>query len=170
MAYLSIDDYTLSISLDNLNEILAQAAANSGRDTDAIRAFAESYARGYITSKLKAKYNIDAEFAKDSSDQQRDILITGAVIDLVLCTIHNTINPRDIPELRQKRCEATVAWLNEVRDGDALLINVPLLPDPDQEHRTFIDSQGGVTKFISKPYQDREILNSTNPIPPNFLL
>ncbi len=153
MAYLSQDDYTLSISLENLNEILDQASEASGKSADQVRLFAERYAQAFVTSKLKSKYNIAGEFAKNSPDDSRDMLILVATIDLTLCTIHKTINPRDIPELRTKACEAAVAWLNEVRDGTAL-IEVPVLPSDEAEVRTFLNSQ---TKFISKPYQDASL-------------
>lgn len=156
MAYLSLDDYTLSISLENLNEILDQAAALSGKTADQVRQFAESYARAYVSSKLKSKYNIAGEYAKDSSDTGRDMLILGVTIDLALCTMHKTINPRDIPELRQKACEAAVVWLNEVRDGDSL-IDVPVIANP--EVRSLNGSQ---VKFISKEYSDGSLFD------PNF--
>ena len=151
MAYLSLDDYTLNISLENLNEILDQASEASGKTPEQVRLFAESYARSYVTSKLKSKYNIASEFSKDSSATDRDMLILMVVIDLTLCTIHKTINPRDIPELRTKACEAAVLWLNEVRDGKAL-IDVPLVNSP--EVRSFLDSQ---EKFISKEFTDASL-------------
>lgn len=155
MAYLLTDDYTLSISLSNLSEILDQASEASGKSADEVRQFAESYARAFVKSKLKSKYQIDSEFAKNSPDASRDILILGCVIDLTLCTIHKTINPRDIPELRQKACEAAVTWLNEVRDGVSL-IEVPVISDGSEEVRTFLGSQ---QKFISKPYQDASLFD-----------
>lgn len=159
MAYLSLDDYTLNISLDNLNEILDQAAALSGKTPDQVRQFAESYAKAFVTSKLKSKYNISGEYAKDSSAGDRDMLIIGVTIDLALCTMHKTINPRDIPELRQKACESAVLWLNEVRAGDAL-IDVPLLPNP--EVRSLNGSQ---VKFISKEYSDASLFDPNSRFP-----
>jgi hypothetical protein len=154
MAYLTEDDYTLAIGLENLREILAQAADLSGKSEDQIRAFAESYARSYVTSKLKSKYQIGNEYAKDgSSSTSRDMLIVAVTIDLTLCTLHKTINPRDIPELRQKACDAAVIWLNEVRDG-ITLIDVPVISDGTAEKRTFLGSQ---IKFISKPFSDASL-------------
>lgn len=151
MAYLSEDDYTLNISLENLNEILDQASETSGKSADEVRLFAEAHARAFVRSKLRSKYNIDGEFAKVSPDTSRDMLIVMVVIDLTLCTIHKTINPRDIPELRTKACEAAVKWLDDVRDGKAI-IDVPQITNP--EVRSFIDSQ---TKFISKEFTDSSL-------------
>ena len=155
MAYLSEDDYTLNISIENLNEILNQAADASGKTPEEVRLFAESYARAFINSKLKSKYNMAGEFAKASPDSSRDMLIVMCVIDLALCTLHKTINPRDIPELRTKACEAAVVWLNEVRDGTSL-IDVPVITTGEPEMRTFLGSQ---VKFISKPYQDASLFD-----------
>ena len=159
MAYLSDDDYTLAIGLVNLNEILLQASDTSGKSTAQVRAFAESYARAYVSSFLKAKYKISGEYAKDSSDTGRDMLIIAVTIDLTLCTLHKTINPRDIPELRQKACEAAVLWLKSVQDG-LTLIDVPRLPIDQEQVNTFLDSQ---QKFISKPFTD----NSLRDVPTN---
>ena len=153
MAYLSDDDYTLAIGLVNLNEILTQAADTSGKTPAQVRAFAESYAQAYISSFLKAKYLIAQEYARDSADTQRDMLIVAVTIDLTLCTLHKTINPRDIPELRQKACEAAVLWLKDVQNGDAL-IEVPRLPADQEQVSTFLNSQ---QKFISKPYTDASL-------------
>jgi hypothetical protein len=155
MAYLSTDDYTLSISLENLNEILDQASQSSGKTADEVRLSAESLAKAFVKSKLKSKYQIDGEFAKNSPDASRDILIVNVVIDLTLCTIHKTINPRDIPELRKLACESAVKWLDEVRAGISL-IEVPVVSDGTEEVRTFLGSQ---QKFISKPYQDASLFD-----------
>jgi hypothetical protein len=160
MAYLSNDDYTLAIGLENLTEILTQASETSGRTPDQVRQFAEAYARAYVSSFLKVKYQIDGEYSKDSSDTGRDMLIVAVTIDLTLCTLHKTINPRDIPELRQKACEAAILWLKDVMNGDAL-ISVPRLTTGEQVN-TFLGSQ---QKFISKPYTD----GSLNDIPANML-
>lgn len=162
MAYLSNDDYTLAIGLENLNEILDQASATSGKTPDQVRTFAEAYARAYVSSFLKAKYQISGEYSKDSGDPNRDMLIVSVTIDLALCTLHKTINPRDIPELRQKACEAAVLWLKSVQDG-VTLIDVPRLPIDQEQVNTFLDSQ---QKFISKPFTDNQLRDvQTNQLP-----
>lgn len=162
MAYLSDDDYTLAIGLVNLNEILDQASETSGKTPAQVRTFAEAYAKAYVSSFLKAKYQIAGEYAKDASDTGRDMLIIAVTIDLTLCTLHKTINPRDIPELRQKACEDAVKWLTGVQDGD-ILISVPRLPIDQEQVNTFLDSQ---QKFISKPYTDNQLRDvQTNQLP-----
>src|SRR6478752_581838 len=164
MAYLSEADYTLYITKENLDEILTQAAGSSGKTNDQVRQFAESYAMAYVSSMLKSKYNIAGEYAIDSSGS-RDMLIVGVTIDLTLCVLHKTLNPRDIPELRQKACDEAKQWLIDVRNGDAL-ISVPVNADPNNQVMTLIGSQ---TKFISKPYSDGSLVqNDSNFLPQNF--
>ena len=155
MAYLAKDDYTLSISLVNLDEITAQAADTSGLSQASVLANAESWARAFVKSYLVNKYNIAAEFGLSSPDPSRNILVMGYVIDLALCQLHKTINPRDIPELRYQACEAAVQWLKDARDG-TVIVDLPLQPvTPGAGYpNTFAESQ---VKFISKPYSDLSI-------------
>lgn len=167
MAYLTEADYTLFITKEDLDMILTQAAGASGKTNDQVRQFAESYAMAYVSSMLRSKYNIAGEYAVDASSGSRDMLIVGCTIDLTLCVLHKTINPRDIPELRQKACDDAKAWLRDVRNGDAL-ISVPVNADPNSQVMTQINSQ---VKFISKPYQDGALAQAErNFLPPNFLL
>jgi phage gp36-like protein len=161
MAYLALNDYTLRTSLENLNEILAQAAQDSSLTVDNVRSNAESWAQAMIKSYLSAKYNITAEFAL-SSPTARNFIIMQIMIDLVLCTVHKTINPRDIPDHIAAACEEAMEYLAKVRDGE-LIIDLPLPPvnptDPINLQSSYIGSQ---IKFISKPYQDSSITGNNN--------
>lgn len=164
MAYLSIDDYTLRTSLENLNEILAQAAQDSGLSVDNVRNNAESWAQALIKSYLSVKYNINAEFAL-VPPTPRNFLIMQLTIDLSLCTVHKTINPRDVPEHIAKSCEDAMIFLEKLRDGE-MIIDLPSPPvngsDPVNLQSSYIGSQ---VKFISKPYQDSSLTgdNRNNP-------
>lgn len=161
MAYLALNDYTLRISLENLNEILAQAAQDSGLTVDNVRSNAESWAQALVKSYLASKYNIAAEFAL-SSPTPRNFIIMQLVIDLSLCTIHKTINPRDVPEHIAKACEDAMEFLEKVRDGE-MIIDLPAPPvnptDPINLQSSYIGSQ---LKFISKPYQDSSLTGNNN--------
>jgi hypothetical protein len=157
MAYLAKDDYTLHISVRDLDEILAEAQENSGLSTATILGNAESWAQAMIKSYLVSRYNIAGEFSKTSVDSSRNRLIIGVYIDLVCCAIHKAINPRDIPELRAKACDAAIQWLKDARDG-VIVVDIPAAPSGDTTvpQRTYINSQ---EKFISKPFSDRSILD-----------
>lgn len=157
MAYLEESDYTISIAVDHLGEILEQAAFNSGLTEDNVRANAEAWAKALIKSYLTTKYNITGEFALNSPDASRNILVIQVAVDLALCQLHKTINPRDIPELREKACEAAIQWLKDARDG-TVVVDLPAQTPPAGEvvyARSHIGSQ---RKFISKPYSDRSVI------------
>ena len=79
------------------------------------------------------------------------------MIDLSLCTLHKTINPRDIPEHIQIACENAMQFLKDARDG-VLVVDLDPAPEtaPGQPYqRTFMESQ---VKFVSKPFQDLQLL------------
>jgi hypothetical protein len=157
MAYLSKDDYTLRISVEHLNEILAEAALDSGLSAEQIRNNAESWAQALVKSYLVTKYNIAAEYALDSASSARNFLIRQVTIDLSLCTLHKTINPRDLPEHISKACDASMLWLEQARAGVIVVDLTPQTPAAGEivYQRSFIGSQ---RKFISKPYADRSVI------------
>jgi hypothetical protein len=157
MAYLAKDDYTLRISVLHLDQILAEAMETSGLTADNIRTNAESWAMATVKSYLSSQWNIAAEYAQTGGG--RNYQIMQITIDLVLCTIHKTINPRDVPEHVEKACEDAIQWLKDVRDEK---ISVDLTPAAVAEGEvdlssTFLDSQ---QKFISKPFTDKSLTDS----------
>jgi hypothetical protein len=157
MAYLSKDDYTLRISVEHLDEVLEEAAQDSALSVDQIRNNAESWAQALVKSYLVSKYNIAAEYALDSASSARNFLIKQVTIDLALCTLHKTINPRDLPEHISKACDASMLWLEQARDGVIVVDLTPQTPASGEiiYQRSFIGSQ---RKFISKPYSDRSVI------------
>lgn len=156
MAYLAKSDYTISIAVDHLDEILEQASYTSGLTATNVLNNAEAWGRALITSYLVSKYNIGGEFGLISPSGNP--IIKQILVDLILCQLHKTINPRDIPELREKACEGAIQWLKDARDG-TVVVDLPAAPIPSGEtvnySRTWIGSQ---RKFISKPYADRSVI------------
>lgn len=160
MAYLSKDEYTLRISIENFDEILAQAIQNSGLSAAQVTTNAESWASAIIKSYLAPKYNINAELGKSTPDPSRNFVIMQIMIDLSLCTIHKTINPRDIPEMRDQACKDAIQYLTDYRDGKLILDGVGELGS--EGAGTFAASQ---PKFISKPYSDLIIFDDPSSAP-----
>lgn len=160
MGYLAKSDYTISIAIDHLDEILEQAAYTSGLTAANVLTNAETWAKAYIKSYLTSKYNITAEFAIDSGSSSRNPIIMQILVDLTLCQLHKTVNPRDIPELREKACADAVQWLKDARDGTVVVDLTPQAAPTgiDNYQRTFISSQ---PKFISKPYQDNQLFDES---------
>lgn len=157
MAYLAKSDYTLSIAVDHLDEILEQAAFTSGLTVTNVLNNAEAWAAALIKSYLVTKYNIVAEFALSSPSASRNPLIMQVYIDLTLCQLHKTVNPRDIPELRDNACKAAMQWLIDARDGTVVVDLTPQTPAAGEivYPRSFVSSQ---PKFISKEFTDRSII------------
>lgn len=157
MAYLAADDYTISISRTNLDEILTQAAATSALTNDQVRTNAELTAMAEARAYLSPLYAVDAEYQKNSPDPSRDRLLIKLTVDISVYNIHFTVTPRDIPEIRQRAYDHAKETLKAFRDGNL----VSALP------RTPIISSGGARrfeiyserKFISKQFDDPSLLN-----------
>jgi len=160
MAYLQFVDYTLRIALNNLTEILTEGSDNSGLTNEEVRANAEVWAQEYMKSYLSNKYDIASEFAKTSdTPEPRNRQIMQVLIDLTLCTLHKTINPRDIPDHVSNSCTEAKNWLIEARDG-LVIVDLPprTLAAGEQEYDvTYLGSQ---PKFISKAFTDLSLLDN----------
>lgn len=157
MAYLAKADYTISIAITHLDEILGQAAATSGQSADTIRLQAELVAQSEIAAYISNRFNVNAEFAKDSADTTRAPLMKKCVVDIALYNIHHTVAPRDIPEMREKIYHDWIEMLEAIRDGKMTFTGLTPVADPLE--KTFIGSQ---RKFISRPYQDASLQETEN--------
>ena len=150
MAYVKESDYTLRISIDHLTEILTQAAATSGLTTTQIRQRAEAVAEAEIRSYLISKYKIAQEFALDATtnDTSRNHLILQWYLDISLFNIHFTVNPRDIPETREKQYKMAMQGLAAARDANIVL-------EIDQVEPFYTRHKiGSNCKFISHEFTD----------------
>lgn len=155
MAYAQKDDYTISISLENLNEILEQAAEQTSFSEDTVRSNSELTAQAEIAAYLSYKYDVAAEFAKDFATQpdERNKLILRCVINCSLYNLHMTINPRDVPDKVEKAYEHCMEMMDAARRGE---IDPGL--DPVDEAKDFVKF-GSNVKFVSKPFLDQTLYN-----------
>jgi len=155
MAYLQKDDYTISISLENLNEILEQAAEQTSFTQDTVRLNSELTAQAEINAYLSYKYDTATEFAKDFDDSPdvRNKLIMRCVVNCSLYNLHMTINPRDVPEKVEKAYDHCMEMMDAARKGEL----DPGL-DPVDTAKDFIKF-GSNVKFVSKPFLDQTIYN-----------
>ena len=160
MAYFKIDDYTLRISKPYLDQILDQATELSGYTADQVLEDAQDTAIAEISAYLTSRYVIEDEFAKDATadPDNRNKMILKCGLDMAIYFIHWTINPRDVPELREKAYLSCREMLAAFRDGELLLLQPPSTggveirtEEDGGDKRTELNSQ---IKFISKPYSD----------------
>lgn len=149
MAYIKKDDYTLRISLDHLDEILEQAGRESGLTADQIRQNAEALAIAETRAYLVSKYKIADELNTDSSSSARNMLIVSWILDIALFSLHFTVNPRDIPEIREKNYKRSLEQLKAARDSNIILEIAQV--DPFYT-RHLMGSD--INKFISNEFTD----------------
>ena len=158
MPYLEKNDYSTVITQIYLDQILIQAADNTTLTEDEIRLDAEQTAEAEITSYLYARFLIEDEFAKAAPDQDRNKIIMRCTMNIALYNIHFVINPRDVPETREKAYDACMDKLAAFRDGDLLFPPPPaeggIAPRPEDEGGSSRVNLTSHIKFISKPYSD----------------
>lgn len=155
MAYLTKDDYTIAISLENLNQILEQAAEQTSFTQDKVRENAELTAQAEISAYLSYRFKIADEFAKDGTADPdvRNKLIVKCNVNCSLYNLHMTINPRDVPEKVEKAYEHCCEMLDAARRGE-----LDLGLDPVEDAYDFVKA-GSNVKFVSKPFLDQTIYN-----------
>lgn len=154
MSYVSLSDYAISVSHEELTEVLAQASAGYPLSEDQTRELCESKAESKIINFLGSKYNLSPEFIKQGT--ARNMQLVGVYIDLALCALYKSVSPDDVPEMRKTSCDDAINTLTMWRDGNLDLEGV----DP------IVDAVGGTefifpVKFISKPESDPLILEET---------
>lgn len=160
MPYLAEDDYTISISVNHLTQVLTQAATSSGLTADQVRTNSEETAEAEISAYLSGLYEIADEFDETGTDRNR--LIIRCYVNLSLYNIFHTISPRDIPEMRQRLYTECIEMLKAYRDGD---LNFGLTVVDSDGDGTPDEQTGSIViqsakKFISKPFTDPSITTS----------
>ena len=160
MAYIELDDYSVSVSFEELDTILEAASDRYTASKDEVRAKCEKRAESKIRNFLSAKYNLDIEFSKTGDDRNASLL--GVYVDLSLCSIYKAVSPDDIPEMRQRTCEMAIQMLEDWRDGNQDLIG--LLPPPADETSVSKPEFVQRIKFISHPDTD-PLVTDQDPTP-----
>jgi phage gp36-like protein len=161
--YIDKDDYTISISIENLNDILAQGVELSGLTEETLMDNSELTAQAEIRAYLSSVYDIDGEFDLSFDDAQdtRNKLILRCCVNLSLFNLHMTINPRDVPEKVANAYEHCLEGLEAARKGE-LDLGLPAPPDNGDGSVSWRHI-GSNLKFTSKPFHEARIIDdSTN--------
>lgn len=147
MPYITLDDYVLSVSNAELNDILTQATTGYSITEEESRLKSESLAESKIRNFLSSKYNLDIEFIKTGS--LRNMSLVKVYVDLSLCALYNSVSPDDSPEKVSIRCKSAIDDLMMWRDGENSLSGVDeIATSVSQPTFDF------PFKFISKPFTD----------------
>lgn len=117
MTYITLDDFDLVIQQTQLNQLI-------GSNTAALD-IAVEMAKEEVKTYLVQKYKIDDEYLLTGS--ARNLQIRLSIVDITLFTLHSRIAPNNVPELRQKRYDNTIAWLKACAKGAV----TPTLPEVD---------------------------------------
>lgn len=155
--YLEKDDYTISISITNLDDIIAQGIESSGVTEEELLDNAELTGQAEIRSYLAPVYKIDDEFAIDASTDPdvRNKLTLRCNVNLSLFNLHMTINPRDVPEKVEKAYERCIEMLDAARRGE---LDFGLPPaEANGTDPTNWRTLGSNRKFVSKPFLNADI-------------
>lgn len=83
-----------------------------------------------------------SDSAKYQAKDPRNKQLVQVVIDIGIYDLHSRISPRNIPELRQKRYDRAMEWLNKVQK-ETIIPDLPLLEDATSQ--TFNFSEGNKT-------------------------
>ena len=153
--YIDSVDYTISISVTNLDEIVAQGIESTSLTATELLNNSELTAQAEIRAYLNSVYQIDVEFAKNFDDEPdiRNKLTLRCCVNLSLFNLHMTINPRDVPEKVEKAYERCIESLDAARRGE---LDLGLLPNDDTTDPTLVNwrTLGSNIKFTSKPFAD----------------
>jgi len=150
----------MRIELTHLDEILAQAITGSAFTADQLRVDNEELAEAEINVYLEARFDMATEFALVAPEATRYRMIMKCYIDIVIYNIHFTINPRDIPEIREKNYDKCIDMLMAFRDGNLKMGGaITEVVDPLVATRQHVIKSS--EKFVSKPFDDDAIINPT---------
>ena len=121
-------------------EILDALTRNSDDSIEGVIAFSIDEMGGYLNS----RYDVVNIFNKTGSNRNQTVLQKG--IDIALYHIHVKGNPNIIPDIRVKRYDDAISWLEGVQKGS---INPPGLPVKEDEN-----GYSNIMSFGSNPKRE----------------
>jgi hypothetical protein len=166
MSYITLSDYALSVSHEELSDVLQQAADGYGLSEEATRLLSESKAEAKIKNFLSSRFDLQSELAKVGA--ARNMELVGVYVDLTLCSIYRSVSPDDIPEMRKNDCVEAIEMLVAWRDGNMDLVGVspPVVGDGAVTKPDYVMP----VKFISKPEADPLMFDDAVALPAPTLL
>lgn len=106
--YIEKDDYLTLIDQEDLRTITSENADKLSR--------AEGRGLKEVSGYLRQRYRIDSEYKKTGGERNENIV--GVVLDCVLYHLCASLAGRlGLNEIRQKRYEQAIRWLQRVSDG-----------------------------------------------------
>ncbi len=107
MPFLRKTDYDTVIRNDRLDVVL--------NEDPSLLTGAEMKAESQMSDYLNQRFDVAAIFSAFEPDRNHSIVMY--MVDITLYHLHSRINPRNVPELRERRYEDALKWLKMVADG-----------------------------------------------------
>jgi phage gp36-like protein len=107
--FLTEEDYRLLIQAED-RDIVEQSDAG-------LRQKAENTAIEEMKGYFRSRYDVDSIFSPDQEPDARNAVIVLFCMDITLYHLHSSVPTRLIPELRVKRYDDAVRWLDKVQVG-----------------------------------------------------
>lgn len=163
--YVKKSDFSRVINDQDLNDLLDEASIRvEGKTSNDVLEEAVEMAVSQVEAILSTIYEMDVEFSKRPKAQNvedtREKNVLRHVLNIAVYWLCMTIEPRDIPELREMNYKSSIMELEKVRDGELIYKLQRIQPDAP----TRLTTIGGNSKFISKPYVDPLTLEEKNPL------
>lgn len=125
-------DITSAGIYEEILEALTREIGDTTTTVDAINQITIDEVASYLSS----RYDTPAIFALTGSARNEGLLMK--CIDISLYHIHCRVNPNVIPDIRVKRYDDAILWLQGVQRGEINPVGLPLLTNPDGEEGTLI--------------------------------
>lgn len=126
MDVLIIDDFKKVITLEELEDVVGDLATDGLALLDELEEDAISEMTGY----LDVRY--DPALCFDPAENDHINLLKTKLIDIILNTAYSKISPNNIPDLRSKRYDSAINYLEKVADG----FITPLFPTKEDDPNT----------------------------------
>lgn len=128
MNYLTLDDFYLFIQPDELVDIVG--AVNNENAVGSLKlAKLETMAMHEVQGYLEPRYDTTAIFEDSES---RPALVVQFLVDTVLYHAYSAVHPNNIPELREKRYDNAIDFLEKIMKG-LVAPSLPIRDDDDPD-------------------------------------
>jgi phage gp36-like protein len=146
MNYLTLNDFYLVIQPDELVDVVGEVEEEN--DEGALKlATLEVMAMHEVQGYLYPRYDTAVIFTADT-EGGRPAIIVQFLVDIVLYHAYSAVHPNNVPELREKRYDNAVDYLEKIMKG-FVAPQLPIREDEDD------DPSGPLRYGSSKPKEDQ---------------
>jgi phage gp36-like protein len=119
MSFIEKSDYPQSIHADILDALT--------RDDDSLLPLIEERNISLMKGYLEGRYDTEKIFTKEEGERNRVIL--GILLDLILYDVFSIHNPQKLSQVRKDRHDRALEWLKAVQKGNIVISGAPRRED-----------------------------------------